>query len=121
MTTATGHTSAIRAKTVIGTNVYNRTGKKIGSVEDVILDKTSNNVMFAVLGFGGLMGMGEHFYPVPWSMLDYDEQLNGYKVDLDEARIKAAPHDSIDSLTRGDGRAYRDQAFKYYDEPPYWQ
>ena len=120
MTTASGHTTAIRAKTVLGTSVYNRAGTKIGTVEDVILDKTSNNVMFAVLGFGGLLHMGEHYYPIPWSKLEYDEQLKGYMVDIDEPQLKTAPHDSIDSLTRGDGKAYRDQAFKYYETRPYW-
>ncbi|MBV9622020.1 MAG: PRC-barrel domain-containing protein, partial [Gammaproteobacteria bacterium] len=58
MTTATGHTAAIRAKKVIGTNVNDSAGRKIGVVEDVILDKQSNNIMFAVVGFGGFLGAG---------------------------------------------------------------
>ncbi|MCC6171346.1 MAG: PRC-barrel domain-containing protein, partial [Gammaproteobacteria bacterium] len=52
MTTASGHTQAICAKKVIGTNVHDRSGKKIGQVEDVVLDKTSNNIMFAIVSFG---------------------------------------------------------------------
>ena len=52
MTTATGHTSAIRAKKVIGTSVKNTAGEKIGQVEDIVLDKTSNSIVFAVVGFG---------------------------------------------------------------------
>ena len=73
MTTASGHTSAIRAKKVIGTTVKNTAGQKIGQVEDIVLDKTSNNIIFAVVGFGGFLGMNEKFHPVPWSALDYDE------------------------------------------------
>jgi sporulation protein YlmC with PRC-barrel domain len=119
MTTASGHTTAIRAKKVLGTTVYDWAGKKIGSVEDVVLDKTSNNIMFAVLGFGGLMGMGEKYCPMPWSKLEYSEQMNGYTVDVNEAQLKAAPQDSIDLLTRGDGTAYREKAFKYYEARPY--
>jgi len=53
MTTASGHTSAIRAKKVIGTTVKNTAGEKIGQVEDIVLDKTSNSIVFAVVGFGG--------------------------------------------------------------------
>ncbi|TJW23727.1 MAG: PRC-barrel domain containing protein, partial [Mesorhizobium sp.] len=58
MTTQTGHTEAIAASRVIGTTVYNTEGKHIGSIEDVMLDKTSNGIMFAVIGFGGFLGIG---------------------------------------------------------------
>jgi sporulation protein YlmC with PRC-barrel domain len=70
MTTASGHTSAILASKVKGTNVYSKTGDKIGQIEDVVLDKQSDRIMFAALGVGGVLGMGEKFYPVPWSVLD---------------------------------------------------
>jgi hypothetical protein len=63
MTTASGHTSAIRAKKVIGTTVKNSAGEKIGQVEDIVLDKTSNKIIFAVVGFGGFLGMNEKFHP----------------------------------------------------------
>ena len=55
------------------TDVFDTTGNKIGEVKDVVLEKTSNNIMFAVVGFGGFLGMGERFHPVPWSELDYSE------------------------------------------------
>ena len=65
MTTTSGHTSAILASRVKGTAVYNDSGDKIGTVEDIVLDKQSNRIMFAALGFGGFLGMGEKYYPVP--------------------------------------------------------
>src|SRR4051812_11938656 len=71
MPTASGHTTAIRASKVKGTTVYNTAGDKIGHVEDVILDKQTDRIMFAALGFGGVLGMGEKYAPVPWSVLDY--------------------------------------------------
>jgi len=70
MTTSSGHTTAILASKVKGTAVYNNAGDKIGTVEDVVLDKLSNQIMFAALGFGGMLGIGEKYYPVPWSMLN---------------------------------------------------
>jgi sporulation protein YlmC with PRC-barrel domain len=91
MTTSSGHTTAILASKVKGTSVYNNAGEKIGTVEDVVLDKLSNQIMFAALGFGGVMGIGEKYYPVPWSMLDYNEDRGGYIVPLDKARIQNAP------------------------------
>ena len=105
MTTASGHTSAIRAKKVIGTTVKNTAGQKIGQVEDIVLDKTSNNIIFAVVGFGGFLGMNEKFHPVPWSALDYDEVENSYVVPFTKEQLQAAPADSIDKLTRADGAA----------------
>jgi sporulation protein YlmC with PRC-barrel domain len=120
MTTSTGHTSAIRAKKVIGTNVKDRSGKKIGEIEDLVLDKQSNNIMFAVVSFGGFLGMSEKYHPLPWSSLDYDEKDDGYVVDFTEEQLRSAPADSIDELTKQDGSIYRDRSFEYYDAPRYW-
>ena len=120
MTTSTGHTSAIRAKKVIGTNVKDRSGQKIGEIEDIVLDKQSNNIMFAVVSFGGFLGMGEKYHPLPWASLDYDEKDNGYVVDATEDQLRAAPAGSIDELTRDDGNAYRNRTYDYYKVEPYW-
>ena len=118
MTTATGHTSAIRAKKVIGTAVKNTAGQKIGQVEDIVLDKQSNNIIFAVVGFGGFLGMNEKFHPVPWSALDYDEMENSYVVPFTKEQLQAAPADSIDKLTRADGAAtYATRVNDYYKLP----
>lgn len=68
---------AIRASKVHGTTVYNTQGDKLGTVEDIILDKTSNSIMFAVLGMGGVLGIGEKYHAVPWALLDYDENKGG--------------------------------------------
>lgn len=120
MTTASGHTSAIRASKVIGTNVYNTSGEKIGKVEDVVLDKQSNNILFAVVGFGGFLGMNEKFHPLPWSTLDYEKQREGYVVNATKEQLQAAPADGIDQLTKGDG-TMRDEIYDYYKAPRYWQ
>jgi sporulation protein YlmC with PRC-barrel domain len=121
MTTASGHTSAISARKVIDTDVFDASGKKIGEVNDVVLDKTSNNIMFAIVGFGGLMGVGEKYHPIPWSELDYKEGRKGYVVGFTKDQLAAAPAGSIEELTKDDGRAYRDRAFDYYKVRPYWQ
>ena len=120
MTTATGHTTAIRAGKAIGTNVYDRTGKKIGEVKDIVLDKTSPNILFAVVSFGGMLGIGEKYHPVPWSELDYEPDVGGYVVSFTTEQLKTAPTESIEALTRGDGLAYRDRAYQHYGTKPYW-
>jgi sporulation protein YlmC with PRC-barrel domain len=120
MTTSTGHTSAIRATKVIGTTVNDSSGQKIGQVEDIVLDKLSNNIMFAVLSFGGVLGIGEKYHAVPWSSLDYAEDADAYVVNMSKAQLQAAPCDSLEALTKNDGLLYRDRAFDYYRAPRYW-
>lgn len=117
MTTGTGHTSAIRASKVIGTTVKDSTGERLGEVKDVVLDKQTNSILFGVMSFGGVLGMGEKFHPVPWAALDYDETEGAYVINLTKEQLKAAPADSIEELTRNDGQAYRDRAFDYYKVP----
>ena len=121
MTTASGHTSAIRAKKVIGTNVKDAAGRKIGEIEDVVLDKKSNSILFAVIGFGGFLGMAEKYHPVPWSALDYDEDQGSYVVNYTKDQLQAAPAGSIDELTRDDGMQFRDRVYDYYKAPRYWE
>ncbi|MBN9555119.1 MAG: PRC-barrel domain-containing protein [Alphaproteobacteria bacterium] len=123
MTTSSGHTTAILASKVKGTSVYNNAGEKIGTVEDVVLDKLSNQIMFAALGFGGLMGIGEKYYPVPWSMLDYSEDRGGYVVPLDKARIENAPAYDLKDLTKHDGSlgSIREKTYNYYKVNRDWQ
>jgi sporulation protein YlmC with PRC-barrel domain len=117
MTTASGHTTAIRARKVIGTPVKDTAGQKIGEVEDIVLDKLSNDVMFAIVGFGGFLGMGETYHPIPWSALEYDPPQEAYVVSFTKEQLRAAPSDSIEALTKDDGQTYRDRAFDYYKVP----
>jgi sporulation protein YlmC with PRC-barrel domain len=121
MATASGHTSAIRAKKVLGTNVKDASGKKIGEIEDVVLDKQSNSILFAVVGFGGFLGVKEKYHPIPWASLDYNEGENSYVVDYTKEQLQAAPAGSIDELTRDDGTSFRDRAYDYYKAPRYWE
>jgi sporulation protein YlmC with PRC-barrel domain len=121
MTTATGHTNAILATRVTGTKVRDMAGNTIGEVKDIVLDKTSNNIMFAVVSFGGVLGIGEKYHPLPWNELDYDPAQNCYVIARTKEQLEAAPADSIDRLTANDGMSYRDRAFDFYKTPRYWQ
>ena len=123
MTTSSGHTKAILASRVKGTAVYNGAGDKIGTVEDIVLDKTSNQIMFAALGFGGFVGVGEKYYPVPWSMLNYDKDKGGYVVPLDKDSIQNAPAYDINDLTKHDGSLgnIREMSYSYYNVNRDWR
>ena len=120
MTTATGHTEAIQASRVIGTDVYNTDGRHIGTIEDVMLDKLNNDIMFAVIGFGGFLGIGEKYHAIPWSTLDYDKSRGGYVVPFTREQLEAAPAHGINELSGNDGKKARDASYSYYKVPPYW-
>ena len=121
MATAPGHPAAIPATRVIGTYVQDEAGNRIGHIEDIVLDKASNNIMFAVVGFGGFLGMLGKFHALPWSSLSYDDARHSYVVSYSKEQLRGAPAASVDELTRGGGAPIRELAYDYYHEPRYWE
>jgi hypothetical protein len=73
--------SLIGSDKVEGTAVYGRDENKIGIVQRVMIDKISGKVAYAVMSFGGFLGIGEDYYPMPWASLKYDTNLGGYRLD----------------------------------------
>jgi hypothetical protein len=105
---------------VEGTNVYRSNGEKIGQIERVMLEKTSGKVAFAVMSFGGFLGLGHDHYPVPWQRLTYNERLGGYEVDISDEELKSAPkYDPQNELDWSDQDQGR-RIFLYYRITPYW-
>ncbi|MDM0002126.1 PRC-barrel domain-containing protein [Variovorax sp. J22P240] len=90
MTTATT-SNVISSERVEGTTVYNQAGDKLGSIDDLMIDKMSGQVRYAVLEFGGFLGIGTDRYPLPWNMLKYDTSMDGYVVPLDKNVLEGAP------------------------------
>lgn len=76
---------------VEGTNVYDAKGEKIGSIERVMIEKRSGQVAYAVLSFGGFLGIGADYYPIPWDSLKYDTSLGGYRTTITEQQLQRAP------------------------------
>jgi sporulation protein YlmC with PRC-barrel domain len=95
----------IAADKVEGTTVYNRAGEKLGSVQDIMLDKMSGKVCYAVLSFGGFLGMGTNEYPMPWEKLTYDTNMGGFVVDIDKTTLEQAPVYREGSMQEADWRA----------------
>ena len=76
---------------VEGTPVYRLNGDNIGQIERVMIDKISGKVAYAVMSFGGFLGIGEDYYPLPWSVLTYNPTLGGYEVEITDQQLKNAP------------------------------
>src|SRR5271167_4391455 len=81
----------ISADKVVGTSVDNRRGEHLGSVYGLMLNKLNGQVAYAIMSFGGFLGMGESYHPLPWRVLTYDTRLGGYVVDIDRDRLVKAP------------------------------
>jgi hypothetical protein len=111
--------SLIAADKVEGTNVYNRKGEKLGSVDDILIDKSSGRAIYAVMAFGGFLGMGEKHHPLPWATLQYDTKLSGYVVDLDKKRLEDAPNFDSDGSFEWTAE-YGRKVDSYYKSPSYW-
>jgi sporulation protein YlmC with PRC-barrel domain len=106
--------NVISSDQVEGTAVYSTSGEKLGSIDDLMIDKYSGQVRFAVLEFGGFLGMGTDRYPIPWKMLNYATDKEGYVVPLNKAKLDQAPRYSEDSTPVYDSD-YDTRINRYYD------
>lgn len=105
MITRVSAQDVISSDRVEGTHVYNTSGDKLGTIDDLMIDKVSGQVRYAVMAFGGFLGIGTETYPVPWCMLRYDTALDGYVVPLDEATLERAPRHAGDKVPASDPAA----------------
>ena len=106
--------TVISSDKVEGTAVYNVAGEKLGSIDDLMIDRVSGQVRYAVLEFGGFLGMGTDRYPIPWSVLKYDLNKGGYIVPLDKARLEKAPKYTDEKVPTYDAE-YGNRINSYYD------
>lgn len=120
MARATAHPNKqlISSEDVHGTEVYGADRKHIGEVDHLMIDKESGRVAYAVISFGGFMGLGHSHYPIPWGALTYDTQLGGFRTNITEQQLKDAPEFSDDSW--GD-RDWETRTHKHYTAPTYWE
>ena len=103
----------ISSDKVEGTAVYDAAGDKLGSIDDLMIDKISGQVRYAVMEFGGFLGIDTDRYPIPWKMLKYDTALGGYRAPIDKTKLKEAPRYSDDSVPTFD-RTYGQRVNGYY-------
>jgi sporulation protein YlmC with PRC-barrel domain len=106
--------SLIASDKVEGTAVYGPGGDKIGRIENLMIDKRSGQVAYAVLSFGGFLGMGKDHYPIPWSKLKYDENRGGYAVNITQDQLASAPRYAEDEMCDWADQAYIGQVEAYY-------
>ena len=110
-TDETGH--LIASNKVEGTTVYGRDGERLGHIYNFMVDKFSGRVEYAVMVYGGFMGLGERYYPLPWRVLSYDTRAGGYRIDMSRNDLKSAPSFDRDTEPQFD-RSYGSRVHDYY-------
>lgn len=104
----------IAASKVSGTAVQNRTGESLGSIYDVMIDKRSGRVSYAIMSFGGFLGMGESYHPLPWDMLQYDPANGTYIVDISKDKLEGAPSYATSAAPDWSTGKYSQEVDTYY-------
>jgi PRC-barrel domain len=112
--------SLIGSDKVESTPVYGGDDQKIGTVQRVMIDKVTGKVAYAVISFGGFLGMGEDYYPMPWASLKYDTNLGGYRVGVTEDQLKGAPKYNRNTEWDWSDRSRDKTVYDYYRAPLLW-
>lgn len=109
----------ISSRRVEGTPVHNSAGQRLGAIHSVMIEKSSGRVAYAVLSFGGFLGMREHVHPVPWDMLRYDVDRDAYVIEMSRDDLQGAPTLKLDKTDRLRPKDV-EEVEGYYGRLPWW-
>lgn len=116
-----GHSAVMTASEITGTKVRNLEGEDVGHIEELVLEKDAGTVRYAVLSFGGFLGIGDRLFAVPWSSLQYSAAEEKFILDVHKERLKDAPGFDKDHWPNFSDSKYGTQLHDYYGVPPWWQ
>ena len=109
------------ASTLNGDNVVNKAGEDVGKIDEIMIDTPTGRVAYAVLSFGGFLGMGDKLFAIPWSRLSLDESRKVFVLDVDRATLEKAPGFDKDNWPDMADRAWGNRIYTYYGSRPYWE
>jgi len=108
-------------KEVVGRKVINTQGESLGKVEEVMLDSAPGRIAYAVLSFGGFLGMGDKLFAVPWNALHYDPQQEAFVLHADKRFLENAPRFDKENWPDMSDTTWRSSVYSYYSAKPYWE
>jgi len=114
----TSKSELITSDRVRGTRVLSADGQGVGEIDHLVIDKITGKVAYAVMKFGGFMGLDGDFFPIPWKKLTYDPSREAYVTDVSESKVKAAP--TYEKANLHD-RAEAERIHNHYEVPFYWK
>ena len=103
-----------------GTHIHNPDGEHLGELKEIMLDSETGNVAYAVLSFGGFLGLGNKLFAIPWSILTVDLDNEVIIADLDKEMLKDAPGFDKDNWPMTPEPEWLDSVYSYYNAVPYW-
>ncbi|MGZ8227616.1 MAG: PRC-barrel domain-containing protein [Methylococcaceae bacterium] len=106
------------ADTLIGNDVFNPKGEDVGDIKEFMLDMSSGKVCYAVLSFGGFLGMGEKLFAVPWSALKLDRLNKRFELNVDKDRLENAPGFDKDNWPDMADQSWVNKIHSYYGTKP---
>lgn len=115
------HPMVMSASTLIGDNVRNDRGEDLGKLEEIMLDLDSGCVAYAVLSFGGFLGLGDKLFAIPWDALIVDTDNEEIVLDVPQEKLENAPGFDKDNWPGSGDREYLIEVYAYYDYEPYWE
>lgn len=113
--------SVLSAGTMIGDKVNNRDGENLGKLEELMIDLDTGRVAYAVLSFGGVMGMGDKLFAIPFQAFKLDADNHRFLLDVDKDKLKNAPGFDKNNWPETADRAWGTQIHDYYGYRPYWE
>jgi hypothetical protein len=111
----------LTASTLTGNTVKNRAGEHLGEIEEIMLDLDSGRVAYAVLSFGGFLGLGDKLFAVPWHAMDLDTDDKAFILDVPKARLEKAPGFDKDHWPDFADQKWGLSIHQYYKQTPYWE
>jgi sporulation protein YlmC with PRC-barrel domain len=112
--------SPVKASSVIGTDVINAKGEKLGDIKEIVIDPQTGKVVYAVVTFGGFMTLGEKLFAIPFSAFAYNVSKNEYILDIPKERLQQAPGFDAHHWPSMADEKWNRQVHKYFDSEPYW-
>ena len=112
--------TTLSASTLIGDPVVNRKGEDLGKIEDIMIDPENGRVGYAVLSFGGFMGMGDKLFAVPMQAMKLAREDKRFVLDVDKERLKNAPGFDKNKWPDMSDRTFGATVYSYYGAKPYW-
>ena len=119
---AVRHTDIVGAKkTVIGSNVVNKHNEELGKIEDLVLDAGAGRIAYAVLSFGGFLGMGDKYFAIPWNAFHFNLKENRAVLNVDKKLLENAPGFDKDNWPNMADLTWGTSIYKHYGYAPYWE
>lgn len=111
----------VKSNEVIGISVKNAKNENLGKIEEIVLDKLTGKACYVVLSFGGLFGLGDKLFALPWNAIHYDEDYNSFILNIPKEKLEKAPGFDKDNWPDMADRTWGESIHKYYEKTPYWQ